>query len=178
MHILFIILLVIIAFIALLLIAALFVAKTYTLQKEITIDKPDQMVFDYVKLLKNQKYYNIWVMMDPNMVTQDKGVDGTEGFFSAWDSEHKDLGKGEQTIKKIINGKQMDLEIRFIKPFEGLAMATFIIEPISSTTTKLTWSFTTGMPYPKNLMLIISKKIIGNALETGLINLKKDIESK
>jgi hypothetical protein len=178
MFILLIILLCVIGFIILLLLVAMFLPKQYTLQQEIIINKPKQEIFDYLKLLKNQKYYNIWVMMDPNMLTQDKGTDGTEGFSSAWDSQNKDLGKGEQIIKKLIEGKQIDLEIRFIKPFEGLATAVFIIEPMSERSTKVYWSFATGMKYPKNLMLVISKKVIGNALIQGLTNLKNNLESK
>ena len=176
MHILIIVLFGIVSFIAFLLILALFLKKEYSLQKEITINKSSLEVFDYVKLLKNQKYYNKWVMMDPNLTTQDKGTDGTVGFFSAWDSQHKDLGKGEQTIKGIIDGKQTDLEIRFIKPFEGLAQVRFVIEPLSENKSKLRWSLSTGMKYPMNLMLGFSKKIIGKALAEGLLNLKNVLE--
>jgi len=55
------------AFIGLLLFAALFVKKEYTVEREITINKPKVEVFAYIKQLKNQEHYNKWVMIDPNM---------------------------------------------------------------------------------------------------------------
>jgi Ca2+/Na+ antiporter len=171
-----IIILGLVGFVAFLLIIALFLKKEYSVQHEITINKPAQEVFNYVKLLKNQKYYNKWVMMDPNLVTQDTGTDGTIGFFSAWKSQQKNLGQGEQTIKGIIDGKQVDLEIRFIKPFEGLAQVCCVIEPVSANASKVSWGLSTSMKYPRNLMLGLSKKVIGGALAEGLAILKKVLE--
>jgi hypothetical protein len=176
MDILLIILASIAGFLTFLLILALFLKKEYTMEKEIVINKSSQEVFDYLKLLKNQKYYNKWVMMDPNMITQDKGTDGTEGFFSAWDSGNKDLGKGEQTIKKLVNGRKIELELHFIKPFDSIAQAIFELEPLSANKTNVKWSFTGGMKYPMNLMLGLSKMIIGKALTEGLGNLKNILE--
>ncbi|MBA2761849.1 MAG: polyketide cyclase, partial [Segetibacter sp.] len=56
-----IILLVILIIIAIPLIIALFVSKEYNIEREITINKPKQEVFNYVKNLKNQDNYSKWV---------------------------------------------------------------------------------------------------------------------
>lgn len=48
-----------------------------------------------------------------------RGTDGQPGFVSEWDSEVKDVGKGEQEILKITDGQQIDYELRFIEPFEA-----------------------------------------------------------
>ena len=61
------ILFVIVGIVVLALVVALFVSKEYSVKREITINKPSQEVFDYVKFIKNQEHYNKWVMMDPNM---------------------------------------------------------------------------------------------------------------
>ena len=87
--------------IAIPLIVALFVKKDYAVEREITINKPKQEVFDYVKLLKNQDNYSIWATMDPNMKKTYRGTDGTVGFVSAWESKVDSVGVGEQEIKKI-----------------------------------------------------------------------------
>ena len=81
MNTLLVILVVVAILIALLLIVALFSKKEYTLEREITINKPKQEVFDYVKLLKNQDHYSKWVMMDPNMKKDFKGTDGNSWFY-------------------------------------------------------------------------------------------------
>jgi hypothetical protein len=61
--------------------------------------------------------------MDPNMKTEFRGSDGTEGFISAWESDNKNVGQGEQEILKIVNGERVDYEIRFIKPFKSTSWA-------------------------------------------------------
>src|SRR5690348_10023775 len=92
------ILLGIVAIIVLLLIIAIFLKKEYTVERSITINKPKQQIFDYVKLLKNQDNFSAWAKLDPNMKKEYHGTDGTVGFVSAWDSDKKDVGKGEQEI--------------------------------------------------------------------------------
>ena len=85
------------------LVMALFISKNYSVTREITINKPKQEVFNYVKLLKNQDYYNVWVQMDPNMKKEFRGTDGTVGFVYAWEGNDK-AGAGEQEIKGMVEG--------------------------------------------------------------------------
>src|SRR6476620_7326434 len=100
------ILLIVAIIIAIPLIIALFVRKDYTVAREVTINKPSNTVFDYVKYLKNQDNFNKWVMADPNAKKQYRGTDGTVGFAYGWNSEKDELGEGEQVIKKIDEGRQ------------------------------------------------------------------------
>ena len=74
-------------------------------------EEPGQEVYDYLKFLNNMKYYNKWVMADPNAKMTTKGTDGTVGFISAWDSENKQVGKGEEEIIKLVDGESIDFEI-------------------------------------------------------------------
>jgi len=180
MNILMIILTVIAILIALLLILALFTKKEYTIEREITINKPKQEVFNFIKYLKNQDNYNKWVMMDLNAKKQNKGTDGTVGFVSAWDSENKRVGKGEEEIKKITEGERIDLEIRFIKPFEGKADTHMTTVPVAQNQTKIKWDFSSGMKYPMNIMLLFMDipGMLGKDLETSLTNLKSVLEKQ
>jgi uncharacterized membrane protein len=66
MNILITIVLVLVGIIALLLIIALFNKKEYFIQCQVTINAPNQKVFDYIKLLKNQDHFNKWVMAKAN----------------------------------------------------------------------------------------------------------------
>lgn len=165
--------------VVLLLIVALFVKKDYAISREITIKKPKAEVFNFLKFLKNQDKFSKWATMDPNMKQEFRGTDGQPGFVSAWDSDKKDVGKGEQEIKKITDGEQIDYEIRFIKPFAGIAQASLITQQLSLEETKVTWAFQSKMKYPMNLMLLFMNmdKMVGNDLSTGLSNLKKIMEN-
>ncbi len=163
--------------IALVLIVAAFVKKDYSVEKEVVINKPKQEVYDYVKYLKNQNNFSKWAQMDPNMRKEFRGTDGTVGFVSAWDSDEKNVGKGEQEIVKM-DDNRIDYEIRFIKPFPSKAPAYIVMEPVSANETKVKWGFSGRMPYPMNIMMLFMDipKMIGDDLQTGLDNLKRIME--
>ncbi len=175
-----IILLVIVILIAIPLLVALFVKKDYAVEREIVINKPKQEVFEYVKYLKNQNNYSVWASLDPNMKTSFTGTDGTVGFISAWESAQKNVGKGEQEIKKITDGERIDYELRFIKPMESTEQAYMITESVSGMQTKVKWGFSGRMKYPMNLMMLFMDfdKMIGGDFEKGLVNLKTIVEAQ
>lgn len=161
-----------------LLIVALFAKNEYAVERVITIKQPKEKIFNYLKLLKNQDNFSKWALMDPNMTKEYRGTDGTVGFVSAWDSNEKNVGKGEQEIKKITEGERIDFEIRFIKPFPGVANANLSTQSVSANETNVKWAFDSQMKYPMNLMLLFMNmdKMIGNDLATGLSNLKNLME--
>ena len=92
------ILIVIAALIAVILLAALFISKTYSIVRDIIILNNKREIFNYIRYLKNQDLYSKWVMTDPAMKKDFRGTDGTVGFVYAWDSENKSAGNGEQQI--------------------------------------------------------------------------------
>jgi hypothetical protein len=166
--------------IILLLIIALFSRKSYRIERSIIISKPISDVFNYLRHIKNQDYYNKWVMRDPNMQKSFTGTDGTKGFIYAWDG-NKQAGAGEQEIRGIENNKRVEVEIRFVRPFKGIAYSTIETEspnsaPSNSTAVK--WSFTSKMNYPLNIFLVITsiEKQLGKDLESSLVNLKAILE--
>ena len=161
------ILIVVVIIIAIPLIIALFVKKEYSIQREITINKPQQEVFNYVKYLKNQDNYSKWVMTDPSMKKDFRGTDGTEGFVYAWDSKNKNAGKGEQEIIKITEGERLDIEVRFEKPLEGIATTPIETEAIFENQTKVKWGMNGKNNYPMNFMNIFMDNLLGSDLETA-----------
>ncbi len=166
--------------IAIPLITALFVKKEYAVEREITINKPRQEVFDYIKYLKNQDNFSKWASMDPAMKKTYRGTDGMAGFVSAWESDNPDVGTGEQEIVKIVEGERIDYELRFIKPFEASDPAFMTTESLSDNQTRVVWAFNGRMDYPMNLMFLFMdmEKMIGDDLETGLANLKTILEKQ
>ena len=180
MKILLLIILAIIGIVVLFLIIGFFTKKDYSVGREIIVNKPKVIVFAYLKLLKNQNKFSVWGSMDPNMRTVYTGTDGTEGFVSAWESDNKNVGKGEQEIQKIVEGERLDYEIRFIRPFKSTNWAFITNKRINDNQTLVHWEFSAKMKYPMNLMLVFMnmEKMIGNDLEKGLQNLKAILEQK
>lgn len=163
--------------IALVLVVALFVKKEYTIEREITINKPNQEVYDYIKFLKNQDNFNVWVMMDKTITKQYRGTDGTVGFVYAWEGKEK-AGKGEQEIKALQEGKEVDLEIRFEKPFEGIAQTQMKADPLSANQTKLSWNMVGASKYPMNITNLFTGKLLGGDMEKSLLTLKGIVEKQ
>jgi uncharacterized protein YndB with AHSA1/START domain len=173
------ILIIVLVIIAIPFIIALFVKKEYKVVREVVIHKSVTEVFDYIKHLKNQDSYSKWAMMDPNMKKTFTGTDAKVGFISAWESEDKNVGVGEQEIIKITENERIEFELRFHKPFKAVHLAYMTTEKISEDQTKVQWGFEGDMKYPMNLMLLFMNfdKMIGGDLETGLSRLKVNLES-
>jgi len=172
------ILVILILIVAIVLVAAYFMPKNYAIEREITINKPVDTVFNYVKYLKNQNQFSVWANIDPKMKSTYKGTDGTVGSISSWESKVKEVGVGEQEITNITEGKRIDFALRFKKPMEDTAIGFMSTESVSGNQTKVKWGISGVMPYPMNIMLPMMKmdQMIGNDLQKGLENLKDKLE--
>ena len=162
----------------LILVVPIFTGKVLSINRSILINKPLPEVFEYIRILKNQDYFSVWASKDPGMKKEYIGVDGTVGFVSAWDSQMKDVGKGEQEIIKIIDGERIDYELRFLKPFKTTNQASFSFKSINESSTIVTWGFTGKMKYPLNLLLLLRdiEGMMALDLQNGLDKLKVLLE--
>jgi hypothetical protein len=140
------------------------------------IDKADTTVFDYVKILKNQEYYNVWPMKDLSATKERIGTDGTVGYIVKWDSKNDEVGKGEQEITSLQEGKRLDMTLRFYRPFESTGTAYMTTEATGPNQTKLTWAFEGNSKYPMNIMNLMMDGMLGKDMNTSLGNLKKILE--
>lgn len=159
------------------LIIALFIKKDIKVEEEIIINTSKGEVYSYVVLLKNQNSYSKWALSDPKMKASFRGVDGTVGFVSAWTSEDKNTGTGEQEITKISDNR-IEYELRFIKPFKQTNFSYMEVHAIEEDQTLVKWGFESKMKYPSNLFLLFMdmEKMLSDDLKSGLENLKKTLE--
>lgn len=172
------ILLVFAGILVLVLLIALFTKKEFSLEKQVTINKPKQEVFNYFKMIKNQEDYSVWVMKDPNIKIVYTGTDGTPGFTSSWQSEDKNVGVGEQEIKKLKEGESMEVEIRFKKPFEGTNWSRTDLHIEANGQTIVTNVFYGRSKFPMNIMNLFMDKMVGSDMQQNLENMKRNIEKQ
>ncbi len=172
---LYIVLLSVFIIIDLVCIAALFISKEYTITRSIVINKPQQTIYNYVKHIKNQDYYNLWVMKDPNMQKVFTGTDGSIGFIYAWNG-NKQAGEGEQEITKLIEDEHIGCEIRFVRPFKSVAATTMTIAAIGTEQAEIVWSMAGKSKYPMNFMNLFMDSLLGKDLTTSLTKLKAILE--
>lgn len=178
MKILKIILIVLVLLITPALIAALFVPKKYTVSVSETINQPSQVVYDYVRMLENQKQYSEWVKADPNLNPTITGIDGTVGAKQSWDSPNDNVGAGEQTITSL-TPERMDVDLKFYRPFEGASKAANIFKSVGKNQTILTCEFYADEKYPFNLMsYFVGRPMIKETQTKNLRNIKEILEKK
>jgi hypothetical protein len=164
-------------FIALILVLAFTVDTDFEMERSVVIEKPSEEVFDFIKYLRNQNLYSVWVERDPDLKQEFRGRDGTVGFVSAWEG-NEDAGAGEQEIIGMVDGERIDYELRFFEPFESTSYSFMSTEAISENQTRVTWGMFGTFPRPMNIMLLFFdlEEAIGNDYETGLNNLKALLE--
>ena len=161
--------------IAVLLIIALFMRKEHYVKREIIINAPRQKVFDYLRLLKNQDEFNKHAMAGPDRKREFKGTDGTVGYIYSWGGD-KNAGEGEKEIKNIVEGKRIEMEIRFVKPMVTSACIIMETESLPGNQTKVHWSNAGVLKYPINIMIPMMEKHVAKDMDTSLSTLKNILE--
>lgn len=152
----------------------------YAMNKDIVIEKSVSDVFSYIKKLKNQNNYAEWLKLDPNIKQKYTGIDGTEGFISAWKSNNKNFGSGDQEVVKIIENKRIDTDLRFGESIEATDFSHIETEKVAENKTRVTWEIKGIRTYPQNLLLLTvnMEKEIGAPLKQSLVNLKTILENQ
>ena len=116
------------------------IQKDMHIEAEVEIAKEPKEVFAYIKDLKNQDNFSVWMQIDPDMLKSYEGEDGTVGFISRWESNMNNVGVGEQEITAIRENEYIDYELRFVEPFESVSQARMYVEP-DEDGTEVKWTF-------------------------------------
>ncbi|EAR14439.1 MULTISPECIES: SRPBCC family protein [Robiginitalea] len=167
------------AILVLLIILYLIAPARYDVSRNILINRPPAVVFEYLKYLKNQDEWSPWAKRDPDMKKEYRGTDGTVGFVSSWEG-NKEVGAGEQEITRIQEGSRIESELRFLKPWKSTSDAYIEVEPAAGDATRVRWGFSGQNGFPMRLMMLVMSmdKMVGKDFEEGLASLKTRLESK
>ena len=140
------------AIVLLIIILAVIAPKSYHVFRSIEIERPKAGVFDYLKLLKNQDEWSPWQERDPNMEKDFKGTDGEPGAMSSWKG-NKEVGEGEQEIKKIVDNEVIETQLRFFKPWKSVSDAYIRVDDAGENT-KVTWGFSDKNKFPTSIFML------------------------
>lgn len=168
---------VIASLIVLFLLVAACTKKDFSVERTIVVNKSTAEVFNYLKFLKNQEKYSVWVMKDPNIQLIYTGTDGTPGATSSWQSNDKNVGVGAQEIKKIVENESIEVEVRFKKPFEATNYALTTLTALADNQTKVSNLFYGTSKFPMNVMNLVMDKMIGRDIQQNLTNVKNNVEA-
>ncbi|WP_299556253.1 SRPBCC family protein [Seonamhaeicola sp.] len=173
----YIILYILLGFIAIFIILALIAPKKYHVYRSIEINKPISEVFQYLKHIKNQNEWSPWKKKDPDMTQEFIGTDGEVGFISRWVG-NKDVGSGEQEIKRIYKDDVIESELRFFKPWKSQSDAYLRVEYLGDERTKVIWGFSGKNKFPFSIFMLFFNmdKAVGKDFDDGLSSLKYILE--
>ncbi len=163
--------------IILIIVLALIAPKSYAVSRSIVINKSSKELYEYLRFLKNHDEWSPWFERDPNMKKTNTGTDGEVGFVSAWESDHKQVGHGEQEITGLVDSQVINSELRFLKPFKSTSDAYLKMEEVSNGT-EFTWGFSGNNKFPVSIMMLFMNmdKAVGGDFEQGLAKLKEILE--
>ena len=163
------------------LIIALFTRKGITAESAIDIHRPQQQVFDYLSVLKNQQQYNAWLKIDPKIKITYSGTDGQAGSAMDWESSYRKDGKAHQRLISLIAPAQIEVELVFEQPVPSKARYWFGLTALNETSTRVTWRYegNTAPYYVLRVthLLFQLKKKVRKYMEASLINLKNQLEN-
>ena len=163
------------------LIVALFSQKGFIVTREVTINRPIALVFNYLSFLKNQEYFHVLLMSDPKMEKEFSGTDGTINFTYAWKSKNPKVGTASQKLVQITESEKIEIEVLFEKPFKSKAQLIIELTANDTLHTDVKWTFI-GNEHPYytlrvGQLLFMVKRAVGKDLEKSLNNLKNLLEN-
>ncbi len=169
---------ILVGLVLLIVVLALIAPKSYAVSRSITVNKPIGEVYNYLKLMKNQDHWSPWQERDPDMKKTFTGNDGEVGFISAWESEHKQVGSGEQEIVGLKENEEITTHLRFLKPFKSESDAYLRVNE-GDGGTEVTWGFSGNNKFPMSIFMLFMNmdKAVGADFEQGLAKLKSVLEN-
>lgn len=152
--------------------------KEYDLSRTIVINRPKAEVYAFIRQLKKQPLWMPWFLKDPKMVIRFKGEDGKVGASSYWKGNKKI--EGIQKITKIREGKVIETELLFLKPYKSLSLNYMAVKEVEPDRTKMVWGVRGAHRFPASVMLLFygMDRAVGKDFEEGLQNLKTILEKK
>ncbi|MGF1923465.1 MAG: SRPBCC family protein [Bacteroidia bacterium] len=157
-------------------VGGMFLPKSYTVSRYTVINAADTLIYKNIADFNEFYKWNPWARMEPSATIKVSGPIASPDHLYEW--EGKETGQGYMKIKNVDLNKMIDIELKFIKPFESLADTRFDISP-EGTGNKVTWS----MSGENNLMskwmgvFMSMDKMIGKDFEDGLKYLKEKSET-
>ncbi|MFT5919790.1 MAG: effector-binding domain-containing protein [Granulosicoccus sp.] len=136
---------------------------------------PASSIFYHINSLQNWATWSPWSKLDPSI---DKGgFEGPEsgvGNKHCWESEHKDVGRGCQTITESVPNEKLLSEMDFFDNGKGDGYF-FLTE--SDGGTEVTWGFESELPFIMRVMGLMLDGMMGPVFDQGLADLEAVAQS-
>ncbi|MFX0539826.1 SRPBCC family protein [Ornithinimicrobium sp. Y1847] len=151
-------------------------AKTYTVERSISIDADPADVYAQIADLRNWVTWSPWEGLDPELERTYTGAESGTGASYAW-SGNKKAGAGSMTIIEATEPSDVRIDLEFEKPFPARNDTRFRIEPDGLGST-VTWTMKGALNPIMRVVQVVypMDKMIGPDFEKGLAQLKAHLE--
>lgn len=146
----------------------------YHVQRSIEIDAPRSKVFDTVVDYSTWTTWSPWLIAEPQAKVDVSSDSCSVGSTYEWDGSV--VGAGRLTHQKIEQGRFIDDEIAFFRPFRSVNRVTFEFADVGSGT-RVTWNMYASLPIFLFWMTGMMKGMISMDYDRGLKMLKSLIET-
>ncbi len=145
-------------------------------ERSITINRPQEMIFDYINHIQNWNSWSPWYELDTTASYTFSGPSSGKGAMINWVSTNKNVGTGSMTYTEVNAPSRIVQDLNFME--EGIATGIYVFSP-DGAGSKITWSleFDTGF---NPLLRIIGKfmdGMVGKDFDRGLNKLKTIMEA-
>lgn len=166
--------LILLVLLGLVLLAGLIAPKYMKTQRSTVIEAPPELVFNTVNDLRTWESWSPWKEVDPTMkVIMGDTVEGAGASYT-WTAE--EAGSGKMSILSSTPPEAIETDIVF--DGMGTADAFWTFEPVNQNT-RVTWGFSSRMPYPFNAMLLFTGTgAVDRDFDRGLELLKERVEAE
>lgn len=167
---------IILAVIIIVLVGSLFLPKTYSVNRTTLIKANDSTIYQNVANFNEFVKWNPWSKMEPSAKVTISGPVAQPNHLSQWNGDK--TGNGQMLIKSTNPNQMVDIELKFIKPFESIANTRFDIIP-QGDSTKVVWTMSgENKGILDKWMGLMMDKMIGKDFEDGLKYLKEKSEKQ
>ncbi len=155
---------------------SLLMTSDYHVQRQIRINAAPEEIFPYINILENWNYWSPWIEQDPQMKIIYEGPPSGVGATQSWQSEK--MGSGSLKINEVVENRSIHYVFK-INGFNSTSSGMIQLEP-ESDGTLVTWTDNGDLgpsPLSKYFKLMMNN-MIGSDFDTGLKNLKAQVEKK
>lgn len=119
-----------------------------------------------------------WEKLDPDMKRSYEGAGSGAGAVYAWEGDRK-AGAGRMEIREAIPHSRIVMQLDFFRPFKVRNTTEFTLRQ-EGDSTEVVWEMRGPNPFISKVMCLFIDfdKLVGKDFETGLANLKDQVESR
>lgn len=146
----------------------------FQVQRSVSIAKPISDVFNVIADFNTWPKWSPWLCQEPDCPFDVSGEPGNTGHAQQWNG--KRIGSGEMLIEEINQSKNIQYELRFLKPWKSKSKVIFNLSQ-EGDLTKVSWIMHGSLPIFMFFMKKMMTSLVGSDYERGLSMLKDYIET-